>query len=204
MKALYAFFCVFAFATTPLFAQLPSAVKDAVPFDPKTDLGEILHQWEAANTDTALTGDFQTDTSYYSSLQLNTSDLSGNYDLFDFSSAVSTIDLTYFNASAVTVTLSGSTGTFLTLNQSTGAESQHAAAQAFFDAYKAHDRAAAQKVAFSSAIAKLAWDPASGEDPTLTLADGTHILYAGGSIELTMTNIGTGLWAISDAVVTVN
>lgn len=79
-----------------------------------------------------------------------------------------------------------------------GAKSQAQAAQLFFDAYKDHDRAAAQSVAAESAIKKLVWKASAGTNPTLKLMDNTHIYYEGGSIELKMQKNAAGRWFIAD------
>lgn len=79
-----------------------------------------------------------------------------------------------------------------------GAKSQALAAQQFFDAYKTHDRAAAQSVAAEGALKKLVWKSSAGSNPTLKLMDNTHIYYEGGSIELKMQKNAAGRWFIDD------
>lgn len=79
-----------------------------------------------------------------------------------------------------------------------GAKTQSQAAQQFFDAYKAHDRSAAQAVAAEAALKKLVWKTSAGDNPTLKLMDTTHIYYEGGSIELKMQKNAAGRWVISD------
>ena len=79
-----------------------------------------------------------------------------------------------------------------------GAKTQHQAAQGFFEAYKAHDRKAAQKLASDAAISKLVWDPAAGDNVTLKLMDDSHIYYEGGSIELKLKKTKEGRWIVSD------
>lgn len=80
----------------------------------------------------------------------------------------------------------------------TGAKSQSQAAQQFFDAYKAHDRSAAQSVATDTALKKLVWKSSAGENPTLKLMDNTHIYYEGGSIELKLQKNTAGRWFVAD------
>ena len=83
-----------------------------------------------------------------------------------------------------------------------GAKSQHQAATAFFEAYKAHDRKTAQKFASDTALNKLVWDPAAGDNSTLKLMDDTHIYYEGGSIQLKMQKTKDGHWILSDVTST--
>jgi hypothetical protein len=77
-----------------------------------------------------------------------------------------------------------------------GATTARAAAERFFAAYKAHNRNAAKEVATDSAINRLNWDPSSGDNPTLQLADDTHIYYEGGSIEMHITSKAGGRWYV--------
>ncbi|MDB6140821.1 MAG: hypothetical protein JWO94_3893, partial [Verrucomicrobiaceae bacterium] len=83
-----------------------------------------------------------------------------------------------------------------------GAKTQSEAARGFFEAFKAHDREAAQKVAAGAALDKLVWDSASGDNSTLKLMDATHIYYEGGSIQLKMQKTKSGRWIVSDVGVT--
>ncbi len=70
-----------------------------------------------------------------------------------------------------------------------GSATCHAAAVAFFNAYKTHNRAAASQVAADAALNKLNWNASAGTNPTLQLVDDTHIYYEGGGINLkTATN----------------
>lgn len=87
-------------------------------------------------------------------------------------------------------------------NGETGAKTQLQAAQGFFEAFKAHDRKAAQKLAAEAALNKLVWDSAAGDNPTLKLMDATHIYYEGGSILLKMQKTKTGRWIVADVGVT--
>lgn len=80
----------------------------------------------------------------------------------------------------------------------TGAKSQALAAQQFFDAYKAHDRAAAAKVAAETTLKKLIWKTGAGDNPTLKLMDNTHIYYEGGSIEMKLQQTAGGRWFVAD------
>ena len=82
------------------------------------------------------------------------------------------------------------------------AKTQHQAAQAFFNAYKAHDRKAAQKVASEAALIKLVWDPAAGDSSGLKLMDDSHIYYEGGSIQLKFEKTKDGRWIVSDVGMT--
>ena len=68
----------------------------------------------------------------------------------------------------------------------------------FFDAYKAHDRRAAQSVATDKALNKLLWDRKAGDNNTLKLMDNTHIYYEGGSIELLMKRNDEARWIITE------
>lgn len=85
-----------------------------------------------------------------------------------------------------------------TVREPSGAKSQALASQQFFDAYKAHDRTAAQSVAAETALKKLVWKASAGSNPTLKLMDNTHIYYEGGSIELKMQKNSAGRWFIAD------
>ena len=78
----------------------------------------------------------------------------------------------------------------------TGANSRHAAAVKFFNAYKAHDRRAAKEVAADEAIDALVFDASAGTNPTLRLVDDEHISYEGGSIELRLARTGEGRWFV--------
>ena len=84
----------------------------------------------------------------------------------------------------------------------TGAKTRHLAAQGFFDAYQAHDRKAARKLATETALNKLVWDPAAGDNTTLKLMDDTHIYYVGGSIEMKLQKTKDDRWIISDVGMT--
>src|SRR5262245_57355388 len=64
-----------------------------------------------------------------------------------------------------------------------GAGTRRNASVQFFNAYQAHDRAAAREVATDAAINALVFDASAGTNPTLRLVDDTHIYYEGGSIE---------------------
>ncbi len=79
-----------------------------------------------------------------------------------------------------------------------GGKTQAQVAQLFFDAYKLHDRRAAQSVASKQALDKLAWSSKAGSNDTLRLMDNTHIYYEGGSIELIMTKNQDDRWIIID------
>ncbi|WP_395745740.1 hypothetical protein [Prosthecobacter sp.] len=66
-------------------------------------------------------------------------------------------------------------------------------AQRFFQAYKSHNRAAAAKVASSTALDKLSWDASAGSASNLRLEqtdDGYAIAYDGGAILLTILSDG--------------
>ncbi|MDB6120332.1 MAG: hypothetical protein JWO08_4113 [Verrucomicrobiaceae bacterium] len=177
MKALYPLICFFVLLSSPLFGQLRSTMKEATPFDPKAG----FNQTETVTTGTE-TGGTGTDTD-------------GFWYLFDWSSS----EWTWSGAGVEATMLKPINRNLLTF---TGATSQHLAAQAFFDAYKAHDPIAAQKVAAYIAIAKLTWTSDAGDDPTLNLADDTHIVYDGGSIELKIMSLGTDTWMVDDVVIT--
>ena len=82
--------------------------------------------------------------------------------------------------------------------QPAGAKTQGQAAQQFFDAYKAHNRAGAQAVAAEAALKKLLWKASAGDNATLKLMDNTHIYYEGGSIELKMQKNAAGRWFVAD------
>ncbi len=192
MKALYPLICFFALLSTPLFGQLRSTMKEATPFDPKAG----FNQTETVTTGTGTgTGGTGTDT-YLANPGVNLGDLDGVWYLFDWSSS----EWTWSSGSSLEVTM------FTPIDRNlitfTGALSQHLAAQAFFDAYKAHDAWAAQKVASYTAISKLTWTSNTSDDPTLSLADDTHIVYDGGSIELKLESAGADLWMIGDVVIT--
>ncbi len=83
-----------------------------------------------------------------------------------------------------------------------GAKTQLQAGQGFFEAFKAHDRKTAQRFATDTALNKLVWDPASGDNPTLKLMDATHIYYEGGSIQLKMQKTQAGRWIVGDVGMT--
>lgn len=91
---------------------------------------------------------------------------------------------------------SGSGGTHATPRVPNGANSRHAAAVKFFNAYKTHDRTAAKDVATDAAISALVFNPAAGTNPTLQLIDDTHIYYEGGSIEITFARNAAGRWYV--------
>jgi hypothetical protein len=78
-----------------------------------------------------------------------------------------------------------------------GASTAEKASEAFFNAYKTHDRVAAGKVATEAVLAELVWDPAAGEAEGLQLMDPTHIYYVGGSLALEMKTNGEGKWFVS-------
>ena len=80
-----------------------------------------------------------------------------------------------------------------------GAKTAKEAARRFFEAYKAHDRAAAEGVAVERALNKLQWSRNAGDNPTLQLIDDTHIYYEGGSIELKVKKAAAGNWMVMDA-----
>lgn len=66
-------------------------------------------------------------------------------------------------------------------------------AQRFFHAYKTHNRAAAAKVASSTALDKLTWDASAGSASNLRLEqtdNGYAIAYDGGAILLTILSDG--------------
>ena len=77
-----------------------------------------------------------------------------------------------------------------------GASTRHSASVQFFNAYKAHDRAAAREVATDAAINALVFYASAGTNPTLQLVDDTHIYYEGGSIELMLANNADGRWYV--------
>lgn len=79
-----------------------------------------------------------------------------------------------------------------------GAKTKAQAAKLFFDAYKSHQRKAAQAVAADKALDKLVWSKDAGDNPTLKLMGDSHIYYEGGSIALTMKKNEAGRWFISD------
>lgn len=81
-----------------------------------------------------------------------------------------------------------------------GADSQHAAAVKFFNAYKTHDRQSAKEVATDAAINALVFDPRGGSNPTLQLIDDSHIYYEGGSIELKFARNPAGRWYVRSVV----
>ena len=83
-----------------------------------------------------------------------------------------------------------------------GAKSQHLAALSFFEAYRDHNRKAAQKVAEEQALNKLVWDSSSGDNTTLKLMDDSHIYYEGGSIQLKFQKTRDGKWLVSDVSMT--
>ncbi len=98
---------------------------------------------------------------------------------------------------------SGSGGPRATLGAArvpVGASTRHAAALAFFNAYKAHDRQAAKEVAIDAAINALVFNPAAGTNPTLQLADDSHIYYEGGSIELRFARTAAGRWYVQSVM----
>lgn len=66
-------------------------------------------------------------------------------------------------------------------------------AQRFFQAYKTHNRAAAAKVASSTALDKLSWDASAGSSSNLRLEqtdNGYAIAYDGGAILLSIFSDG--------------
>jgi hypothetical protein len=77
-----------------------------------------------------------------------------------------------------------------------GASTRHNASVQFFNAYKAHDRAAAREVATDAAINALVFDASAGTNPTLRLVDDSHIYYEGGSIQLTHATNADGRWYV--------
>ena len=83
-----------------------------------------------------------------------------------------------------------------------GAGTRHQVAQAFFEAYRTHNRKAALAVATGKVIGKLVWDKDAGDNPTLKLLDDSHIHYEGGTIELKMEKTQAGRWLVSDVGVT--
>ena len=91
---------------------------------------------------------------------------------------------------------SSSGGTHAKPRVPNGANSRHAAAVKFFNAYKTHDRQAAKEVATDTAINALTFNPAAGTNPTLQLIDDTHIYYEGGSIQLTFARNSAGRWYV--------
>ena len=88
------------------------------------------------------------------------------------------------------------------LSKDDGASTRHKAAQAFFDAYKTHNRKAALAVATGKAVGKLVWEKDAGDNPTLKLMDDTHIYYVGGSIEMKLQKTKYDRWIISDVGMT--
>ena len=91
---------------------------------------------------------------------------------------------------------SGSGGTHATPRVPNGADSRHAAAVRFFNAYKTHHRSAAKEVATDAAIKALVFNPAAGTNPTLQLIDDSHIYYEGGSIEMKFARNKAGRWYV--------
>jgi len=87
-------------------------------------------------------------------------------------------------------------GSHATVRVPNGAASKHEAAVKFFNAYKTHNKAAAQEVASDAAVRELRFDPASGTNTTLQLMDDAHIYYEGGSIELTFARNAAGRWYV--------
>jgi uncharacterized protein YecT (DUF1311 family) len=79
-----------------------------------------------------------------------------------------------------------------------GAKTQAQASQLFFDAYKAHNRQAAESVAETAALDKLVWSKEAGDNDSLRLMDNTHIYYEGGHIELKFKQNKAGRWIIGD------
>lgn len=79
-----------------------------------------------------------------------------------------------------------------------GAKTQAQASQFFFDAYKTHNRKAAESVAEAAALDKLVWSKDAGDASGLQLMDSTHIYYEGGHIELKMKQNKAGRWMIND------
>ncbi len=80
-----------------------------------------------------------------------------------------------------------------------GAATKHEAAVKFFNAYKTHNKTAAQEVASDAAVNALVFNPAAGNNPTLQLVDDMHIYYEGGSIALTFARNAAGRWYVRSA-----
>jgi hypothetical protein len=78
-------------------------------------------------------------------------------------------------------------------------------AQRFFQAYKAHNRAAAAKVASATALNKLSWDASAGSSSNLRLEhtdSGYAIAYDGGAILLNILSDGHVGASVADVEVT--
>ena len=197
MKALNPLLCFFVLLSSPLFGQLRSTLKDVTPFDPKSALNQPV-----AGTGT---GTGTGDTFAVGSWEDWDGDLEIILSAFDSNSTGSSW-FTWSGASLQTSGVSWDTTQFTVIGviPFAGAASQHLSAQGFFDAYKARDVSAASKFATATAIAKLNWDAKAPDDPSLTLADDTHIVYDGGSIELKMVSAAGDTWMVDDVVITTN
>lgn len=79
-----------------------------------------------------------------------------------------------------------------------GGKSAKAACEAFFKAYKAHDRSAASAVAVERALAKVNWDPAADKDSKLSFSGDNIIIYEGGHMELKTQKTALGAWFVVD------
>lgn len=79
-----------------------------------------------------------------------------------------------------------------------GGKSAKAACEAFFKAYKAHNRSAATAVAVERALAKVNWDPAAGKDAKLSFSGDNIIIYEGGHMELKTQKTALGAWFVVD------
>ena len=79
-----------------------------------------------------------------------------------------------------------------------GGKTAKAACEAFFKAYKTHNRSAASAVAVERALAKTNWDPAAGADAKLTFSGDNIIIYEGGHMELKTKKTALGAWFVVD------
>jgi uncharacterized protein YecT (DUF1311 family) len=79
-----------------------------------------------------------------------------------------------------------------------GGKTAKAACEAFFKAYKAHNRSAASVVAVERALAKTNWDPAVGKDAQLSFTGDNIIIYEGGHMELKTQKTALGAWFVVD------
>jgi uncharacterized protein YecT (DUF1311 family) len=79
-----------------------------------------------------------------------------------------------------------------------GGTSAKAACEAFFKAYKAHNRSAATVVAVERALAKTNWDPTAAKDAKLSFSGDNIIIYEGGHMELKTQKTALGAWFVVD------
>jgi uncharacterized protein YecT (DUF1311 family) len=79
-----------------------------------------------------------------------------------------------------------------------GGKSAKAACEAFFKAYKTHNRSAANAVAVERALAKTNWDTVAGKDAKLSFSGDNIIIYEGGHMELKTQKTALGAWFVVD------